>query len=198
MSENANCVPEGEANEEIRSRRREEELLEQLRAVGEEAQDLEEQVNVLRDALARARADYSNLKKRQSRRMEQMRDEIRGEMISRFLPVIDDLDNVLENTTDRSDDPVRHGVQMILAKIEDILSDMDVFRIETSGQTFDPNWHEALDYVPTDDRPDGTVIEEFRAGFKMKDRLLRPARVRVARNVPQEENGDSRDDVKEE
>ncbi|MFO7942177.1 MAG: nucleotide exchange factor GrpE [Bacillota bacterium] len=198
MPSDANCVPEEEPKDEVRSRRREEELREQLRLVGEEAEDLREQVDSLRDALARARADYKNLKKRQSRRMEQMRDEMRGEIVGSFLPVIDDLNQVLQNTADRSDDPVRQGVEMILVKIEDILSDMDVSRIETVGEDFDPNWHEALEYVPADDRPDGTVIAELSAGFRMKDRLLRPARVRVARNASEENSTDSRDDVKEE
>ncbi len=147
-----------------------------------------------RDSLARWQADYQNLKKRNQRRMEQLRNELRGETVCRFLPVIDELQLVLESTSDRPEDPVRKGVEMVLARAEDALADMGVCILSCVGEEFDPHLHEAMDYVPVDDCPDGQIIEEIRAGYEMEDRLLRPARVRVARGTTNEqcdeENGE--------
>jgi len=179
------CNRRGEmsSSEERCAERDDSEIIEGLQ---EENEMLRRELESLREAEARARADYQNLQKRNARRLASVREEIRGEIVCEFLTVIDDLRMVLASTRDRGNDPIRQGVEMILGRIESILSNMGITQITCEGEAFDPNLHEAIDYVPTENAADGTVIEEVLTGYCMEDRLLRPARVRVARGYSEE------------
>ncbi len=192
VRDDCKCPDEGSSNEELYAL---------IRDLESENDELRSEVESYKDSLARARADYQNLKKRNERLMGKMETRMMGEIVCRFLPIIDDLRQVIESTGDRAEDPVRLGVKQILDKAEDSLQSMGVFKISCRGEQFDPNWHEAIDYVPSDRLPDGIIIEEVSTGYAMEDNLLRPARVLVARGGADDDessSGDRNEEAREE
>jgi len=82
---------------------------------------------------------------------------------------------------------VMDGIQLVQKEFHRILEDNGVQKIKTENEQFDPNLHEAVSVVETDDHPDGMIVEEVRAGYLLNGRLLRPAQVRVAKNIAQDE-----------
>jgi molecular chaperone GrpE len=100
-----------------------------------------------------------------------------------FLPVLDNLELALKSTGSVAQ--LRSGVSLIVKQMEEILEKMQVKAVPTVGENFDPRFHEALGTVERDDLPDQHVAEEIRRGYKIRERLLRPALVRVAHNPKQ-------------
>jgi len=157
----------------------------------EQVQDaLERSRDELREAEARAeeylqqlqrvQAEFQNYKRRVERERERSRRQSLSEAIRKWLPVIDNLERVMTSTDD-DEDPVRQGVEMILRQVDGVLTDMGVERIPTVGEVFDPRVHEAVEHIPTDERPEGEITGEYQAGYSLGDVLIRPARVQVAR-----------------
>jgi molecular chaperone GrpE len=103
--------------------------------------------------------------------------------VEQFLPVLDNFELALKSTASAAQ--LRHGVELIVKQMEEILVKMQVSPIATVGEAFDPRMHEALGSVDRDDLPDQHVAEEIRRGYKVRERLLRPALVRVANNPKQ-------------
>src|SRR5262249_10768249 len=100
-----------------------------------------------------------------------------------FLPVLDSLDRALDaSSKDASADPLRSGVELVRKQMSDALARLGVTAIPATGAEFDPQVHEAVEVVDTSDVPDHHVLSELQRGYRLKDRLLRPAMVRVARN----------------
>jgi molecular chaperone GrpE len=104
-------------------------------------------------------------------------------VVEQFLPVLDNF--ALALGAEGSAEQLRSGVQLIVKQMEDVLRQMQVTPVPSVGEEFDPRVHEALGTVERDDIPDHHVAEEIRKGYKLKDRLLRPAMVRVASNPKQ-------------
>jgi molecular chaperone GrpE len=102
--------------------------------------------------------------------------------VKNFLPVLDNFDLALRSQKEASDQALRSGIELIRKQMEDALTRLGVQAIPTQGQTFDPRVHEAIEMVESRDHADHEVIEELQRGYKLKDRLLRPAMVRVATN----------------
>jgi molecular chaperone GrpE len=98
-----------------------------------------------------------------------------------LLPIIDSFDRAIK-TTGGSPDDLRSGVELINRQLHDALSKLGVQPIDAQGAAFDPHLHQAVQMVETDEVPDHHVLEELQRGYKLKDRLLRPAMVRVASN----------------
>jgi molecular chaperone GrpE len=125
----------------------------------------------------RLQAEMDNFRRRQMRRAD---DAIAGEqerLLHLILPVADNLARAL-NHDDQNDESLRQGVKLIYRELMRVLESEGVTRLETVGQPFDPNFHEAVATVPANTEPD-TIIEEIEAGYKLNDKLLRPARVVV-------------------
>jgi molecular chaperone GrpE len=135
------------------------------------------------DRLARLQAEFDNARKRAERERTEFRDYATGSVIEQFLPVLDNFDLALKSTG--STDQLRSGVSLIVKQMEEILRQMQVMPVPAVGEVFDPRVHEALGSVERDDLPDQHVAEEIRRGYKLRDRLLRPALVRVAHNPKQ-------------
>jgi molecular chaperone GrpE len=134
----------------------------------------------------RARAEFTNYR----RRIEAERDEIRcrsnESLLLRLLPVVDDFERALQAVPDDlASSSWVSGVTMILSKLHALLDSESVAPVSAVGQLFDPQYHEAMMQEQTTDHPDGTVIEELRKGYRIGDRVLRPALVKVASNSAQ-------------
>jgi molecular chaperone GrpE len=137
----------------------------------------------LLDRLARLQAEFENARKRAERERAEFRDYAVGTVVEQFLPVVDNFELALKSTGSAAQ--LRHGVELIVKQMEEILGKMQVSPIATMGEAFDPRQHEALGAVDRDDLPDQHVAEEIRRGYKLRERLLRPALVRVAHNPKQ-------------
>jgi molecular chaperone GrpE len=152
-------------------------------AAPSEIEQLKAERNQLLDRVARLQAEFENARKRAERERTEFRDYATGNVIEQFLPVLDNFELALKSTG--SADQLRSGVALIVKQMEEILRQMQVVAVPTVGEGFDPRLHEALGTVERDDLPDQHVAEEVRRGYKLRERLLRPALVRVAYNPKQ-------------
>jgi len=137
----------------------------------------------LLDRMARMQAEFDNARKRAERERVEFRDIATGNVVDQFLPVIDNFQLALSATGNA--DQLRSGVALIVKQMEETLQRMQVNAIPSVGEPFDPRVHEALGSVEREDIPDQHVAEEIRRGYRLRDRLLRPALVRVAHNSKQ-------------
>jgi molecular chaperone GrpE len=151
----------------------------------EEYDRLKAERDTLVDRLARLQAEFENARKREARERNEFRDFAVSGAIEQFLPVIDNFQLALKSTG--SMEQLRTGVELIVKQMEEVLRGLNVQTVETVGTEFDPRIHEALEMVEKTDVPDHQVIEEVRRGYRIKERLLRPALVRVASNPQQKE-----------
>jgi molecular chaperone GrpE len=135
------------------------------------------------DRLARMQAEFDNARKRAEREKAEFRDYAAGSVVEQFLPVVDNFELALKS--EGTAEQLRHGVELILKQMDEVLARLQVTAIPTVGEAFDPRLHEALGAVERDDMPDQHVAEEIRRGYKIRERMLRPAMVRVAHNSKQ-------------
>jgi molecular chaperone GrpE len=144
-----------------------------------EVEKLRAERDALLDRLARQQAEFDNARKRAVREQQEFRDFAAADVIKIVLPVLDSFERALKAGGDGSE--FRSGVELIYRQLLDALQKAGVRPIEAVGQAFDPNVHEAIEMVDTTDVPDHHVLDELQRGYRYKDRLLRPAMVRVAR-----------------
>jgi molecular chaperone GrpE len=148
-----------------------------------EFEQLKTERDQLVDRIARLQAEFENARKRAERERLEFRGYATGSVVEQFLPVVDNFELALKS--DGSADQLRSGIALIVKQMEDVLKQMQVIAVPAVGEAFDPRVHEALGTVERDDMPDQHVAEEIRRGYKLRDRLLRPALVRVAHNPKQ-------------
>jgi molecular chaperone GrpE len=137
----------------------------------------------LLDRLARLQAEFENARKRAERERIADRDYAVVNVVEKFLPVLDHFEMALKSAG--TVEQLRSGVELIVKQMEDVLRQLQVTAIPAEGAKFDPRHHEALGAVERLDLPDQHVAEEIRRGYKLRDKLLRPALVRVASNPKQ-------------
>ena len=137
------------------------------------------------DRLARLQAEFDNARKRETRERAEFRDFAVSGAVEQFLPVLDNFQLALKS--EGSAEQLRGGVELIVKQMEEALKTIGVQVVETVGTQFDPRVHEALGSIESADVPDQQVMEEIRRGYRIKERLLRPALVRVAKNTAQQE-----------
>jgi molecular chaperone GrpE len=135
--------------------------------------------DALLDRLARLQAEFENARKRSAKENLEYRDRAVADLVYQLLPVIDNFDLALK--TDSTPEKLRVGVELIRKQMDDILKGMGVHPVEAHGKPFDPHQHEAIEAVESDEHPENHVIEELRRGYKHKEKLLRPAMVRVTK-----------------
>ncbi len=133
------------------------------------------------DRAARIQAEFENYRKRAAKQQQEYRDYALAEALKTLLPILDSLDRAVK-TDARSVDDVRAGIELIDKQFHDALAKLGVEPVPTQGEMFDPNLHQAVQMVDTEDAADNHVLDELQRGYKLKDRLLRPAMVRVARS----------------
>jgi molecular chaperone GrpE len=137
----------------------------------------------LKDRLARVQAEFDNARKREVKERQDARDYAVQGAVEPFLGVMDNFQLALK--ADGSAEQLRSGVELILKQMEDALRGLNVQPVESVGAQFDPRIHEALGSIETVEHPDHEVLEEIRRGYKLRDKLLRPALVRIAVNPAQ-------------
>ncbi|MFY9907841.1 MAG: nucleotide exchange factor GrpE [Terriglobales bacterium] len=150
-----------------------------------ETEKLKVERDALLDRLARLQAEFDNARKRAVREQQDFREYAAADVIKNFLPVLDSFERALKVAGDANSNSndFRNGIDLIYRQLQDAIQKTGVQPIVAVGQPFDPRIHEAVEMVDTTDVPDHQVVEELQRGYKYKDRLLRPAMVRVARNT---------------
>ena len=138
----------------------------------------EAQIASLNDQLLRLAADFENFRKRARREQEDLRKFGVENAVRAMLPVVDNLERALFHA--KKDDPVAQGVRMVAKQFQDVLGNFGVLGFDSVGQPFNPELHEAMGQQPAGDAEAGTVLEELERGYRIHDRLLRPAKVIVA------------------
>ncbi len=131
------------------------------------------------DGWQRAVAEFQNFKKRLERDREADQITMKGDLIRRFLPILDDLERAMKGRP--AEDSWSDGIELIRRKLQSLLEAEGIKRIEAEGEAFDPNFHEAISTEPVDGMESGRVVAVVQNGYMLGDRVIRPAQVRVAR-----------------
>jgi molecular chaperone GrpE len=152
----------------------------EVSGVGAELQKLKAERDSLLDRLARAQAEFENARRRTTKEQKDFRDYAGADAVRALLPVMDSFERALQVKSEPGD--FRSGVELIYKQLQDALAKLGVRAIPAKGEAFDPHVHEAIEMVETSDAADHEVLEELQRGYKIKDRLLRPAMVKVAKN----------------
>ena len=150
----------------------------EIEALQEQLQEAEAKAAENLDGWQRAQAEFINYKNRVQRDREMDYASMKGDIIKKMLPVLDDMERALANRPDG--DSWANGMELIARKFQNILETESVKRIEATGQPFDPNFHEAISSEPNDDVESGYVIEVVQNGYMLGERVIRPAMVRVS------------------
>jgi molecular chaperone GrpE len=151
----------------------------------EEFERLKADRDQLFDRLARLQAEFENARKRESRERADFRDFAVANAVEQFLPVLDNFQLALQSSG--STEQLRVGVELIVKQMEEVLRSLNVQPVDAAGAKFDPHVHEALETVERHDLPHNQVLDEVRRGYRIRERLLRPALVRVVNNPQQKE-----------
>jgi molecular chaperone GrpE len=152
-----------------------------LGAESAEFQKLRAERDTLLDRLARMQADFENARKRAAKEQQDFRDYALADAIKSLLPTLDSFERALQSSAQEKSE-LRSGVELIYKQLQDSLTKLGLRPIPAKGEPFDPRLHEAIEMVETSDVPDHQIVEELQRGYKLKDRLLRPAMVKVASN----------------
>ncbi len=150
-----------------------------------ETEKLKAERDALLDRLARLQAEFDNARKRAVREQQEFREFAAADVIKNFLPILDSFERALKagGDSNSNSNDFRNGIELIYRQFQDALQKIGVQPIVSVGQPFDPRVHEAVEMVDTTEVPDHHVLDELQRGYKYKERLLRPAMVRVARNA---------------
>ncbi len=150
----------------------------ELDALQVQLAEAESKVSEYKDGWARSQAEFQNYKRRVERDNALTYANMKGDIIKKVLPALDDLERALQNRP--ADDSWASGIELIARKLQNILESEGVKRIEAKGAAFDPNFHEAITHEPNDEVESEHVIDVVQNGYMLGERVIRPALVRVA------------------
>jgi molecular chaperone GrpE len=175
-------LPEGEGSdvEEMAGEPRSSEIPGERSAAEPELRRVTAERDELLDRLARLQAEFENARKRAAREQGEFREYAVADAVKPLLPILDSFERALKTPAAPSE--FRSGVELIFKQLLDALKKIGVEPVAALGRPFDPHLHEAVQVVDSDKVPDHHVLEELQRGYRVKDRLLRPAMVLVARN----------------
>jgi molecular chaperone GrpE len=142
---------------------------------------LQSDLERFRDLALRSQADFDNYRKRSAREKEDAVRYANSSLLEKLIPIIDNFELGLAAAGSSENSPILAGMSMVARQLNDFLADAGVTSIDATGQDFDPNLHEAIAQEPSQTVPEGKVIRQVRKGFKLKERLLRPANVIVSK-----------------
>jgi molecular chaperone GrpE len=158
-------------------------------AVAAAGPDLQSQIDALAaekaalyDQVLRRQAEFENYRKRVERERADVFHRARADVLLEMIPILDNLERALVSLEESDGDAeaLRHGVELVHKQFKDALTKFGLQPVESVGCTFDPHLHEAVTMEASDQHQENTIIEEFERGYKIGDRLLRPAKVKVA------------------
>jgi molecular chaperone GrpE len=142
---------------------------------------LQADLDRFRDLALRSQADFENYKKRAAREKEEAIKYANSSLLERLLAIIDNFELGLAAAKEQGENsPIYSGMVLVQKQLNDLLAENGLQPIEAEGKTFDPNLHEAIAHERSDQFPEGIVLRQPRRGYRLKDRLLRPARVVVS------------------
>lgn len=148
-------------------------------ASASETEKLKSENAALLDRLARLQAEFDNFRKRNLREQQEYRDYALTDALRQLLPILDSLDRATKVESVSAED-LRSGIELIDRQFHDVLTRLGVEPIVAKGQPFDPSLHQAIQMVETDEVPENHVLDELQRGYRLRDRVLRAAMVRVA------------------
>lgn len=146
-------------------------------------QELQKQLDELKDKYLRSLAESENARKRLAKEKQDMLRFGVENAIGEFLPAIDNFENACR-FSDSAKEEIKNwalGFQMILSQFKEVLHNHGIVAFHSEGNLFDPTYHDAVELVETTDQPEGTILHEFTKGYKSASRTIRPARVKVSR-----------------
>lgn len=144
---------------------------------------IECEFETLQTQYVRLAADFDNYRKRQAQERESLLKYGAEETLKKLLPVLDTFERAKKSIANLEDpEKIKESIDVLQKQFTEALEKVGLQKIEVEGQEFDPNLHEAVMQTPTNDHPDHTVINELQSGYKLNDRVLRPALVNVAVN----------------
>ncbi|HEX9389650.1 MAG TPA: nucleotide exchange factor GrpE [Anaerolineales bacterium] len=155
-----------------------EQLSAEIDSLKKQLAEAESKISEYKDSWLRSQADFQNYKKRLERDNEMMYFSMKGDIIKKVLPALDDLERALQNR--RAEDPWADGIELIARKLQNMLESEGIKKIEALGAEFDPNFHEAISNEPANGAKSGHVIGVVQNGYMLGERVIRPALVRVA------------------
>jgi molecular chaperone GrpE len=146
---------------------------------------LKAELETYKDLALRARADLDNYRKRMAREKEEATRYANAGFLEKLIPILDNFEFGLQAArSGSSDSAVLDGMTMVYKQLQDFLAGSGVETIDATGQQFDPNLHEAIAQEEHPEAEEGTVVRQIRKGYKLRDRLIRPANVVVAKGAP--------------
>jgi molecular chaperone GrpE len=152
--------------------------------------DLNEEIDHYKLIAQRAQADLVNYRNRANQEMEEAKRAVQFGVISRFISIVDDLERAVENVPEEAQIEWTEGVELVLRNLEKALELEGVSQIESLGKSFDPREHEALLYEENSDIEDGLILNVIQQGYRLNERIIRPARVIVSKFTEQENQED--------
>ena len=155
-----------------------EQLSAEIEELKKKLSEAESKISEYKDSWLRSQADFQNYKKRLERDNELMYASMKGDIIKKVLPALDDLERALQNR--RPGDSWADGIELIARKLQNMLESEGIKKIDALGAEFDPKFHEAISHEPADSAKSGHVIGVVQNGYMLGERVIRPAMVRVA------------------
>lgn len=150
-------------------------------ALSAEAQRLQQELEEAHNRLLRAQADFDNFRKRTRQEKEDLAKYASFKLVEQLLPVVDNFDRALQTSRESRDfDAMLKGVEMTFRQLDQVLAQEGLLAMESVGKPFDPERHQAIMQVESDEYEEGIVVEEIQKGYVLKDRVLRPAMVKVS------------------
>lgn len=149
----------------------------------EEIAKLQKELQEWKDSYVRKVAEFENAKKRMEREKEEFSKYASEKIITKMIEIIDNMERAMQSATANKDfDNLAKGIEMTLNQAHNVLKNEGLEPLEAKGKEFNPYEHHAMMQEDTEEHPDNTVIEEFQKGYKLKDKVIRPALVKVAKN----------------
>ena len=156
----------------------------------EDTVDLSQEIDHYKAIAQRAQADLVNYRNRAIQELEESKRTVQFGLLSRFISVVDDLERAMENLPEESQNEWSEGIALVLRNLEKILELEGVVQIESLGKPFDPKEHEALLYEENTEIEDGQIVSVIQQGYRLNERIIRPARVTVSKFVEKESQED--------
>lgn len=147
----------------------------------EEVDSKEKEIEDLKDSLQRLQADFNNYRRRSEKEKSEISIFANEKMISEILPVIDNMERALDSSIEEKESSVYKGVELVLKQLVDTLNKFGLEEINAKDSEFDPNFHYAVAQEEVEDFDSNTVIEVFQKGYKLSNRVIRPAMVKVSK-----------------
>jgi len=148
---------------------------------GQDIESLREQISELQDRMLRSQAELDNFRRRSAREIEEVRKYQSLPVVRDLLPVMDNLGRAVQSAEQTGDvTSLLEGIRMVAEQLGDTLKSHSAEAVSPAGESFDPNFHEALSQVPTSEHPPMTVLQVIETGYRIHDRIVRPAKVIVS------------------